>query len=71
MRAKFIGDPNDNFSGPGQITVWGVEFKFDQWTEVTDPRFARHNHFETDDGPKRRKGSKADVEPETVVEEEA
>ncbi len=50
MRARFIGDPNDNFSGPERITFWGVEFVKGEWERVTNPRFATNNHFEVDDG---------------------
>ena len=45
MRARFIGDPNDNFSGPERITFWGVEFVKGEWERVTNPRFASNNHF--------------------------
>lgn len=49
MKARFIGDPNDNGSGPDVLTCWGVEFvKNGDWVKVKDPRFARHNHFEFD-----------------------
>ncbi len=47
MRVRFIGDPNDNFSGPDHLKCWGVEFVKGEWTEVEDERFARHSHFET------------------------
>jgi hypothetical protein len=50
MRARFIGDPRDNFSGPDVLTCWGVEFVKGEWTEVDDPRFASHSHFEVDEG---------------------
>ena len=50
MKARFIGDPNDNFSGPERITFWGVEFVKGEWERVTNPRFATNNHFEFDDG---------------------
>ena len=49
MRARFIGDPNDNFSGPERITFWGVEFVKGEWERVTNPRFASNNHFEVED----------------------
>ena len=50
MRARFIGDPNDNFSGPECITFWGVEFVKGEWERVTNPRFASNNHFEVEGG---------------------
>ncbi len=50
MKARFIGDPNDGFSGPDIMTMWGVEFAKGEWVKVMDPRFARHNHFEVEGG---------------------
>ncbi len=50
MKARFIGDPNDNFSGPQHMRMWGVDFVKGEWVQVTDPRFATNNHFEFDDG---------------------
>lgn len=49
MKARFVGDPNDGNSGPDTLTVWGVEFEKGKWQAVTDPRFARHSHFEVKD----------------------
>ena len=48
MRARFVGDPNDGGGGPDEITVWGVPFVKGEWRAVTDGRFARHSHFETE-----------------------
>jgi len=48
MRARFIGDPNDAFSGGETITVWGVEFVKGEWRNVPNAKFARHSHFEFD-----------------------
>jgi len=50
MKARFIGDPNDNFSGPQHMRMWGVDFVKGEWVQVTEPRFATNNHFEVDDG---------------------
>lgn len=67
MRARFIGDPNDGFSGPHTITVWGVEFVKDEWKDVEDERFGRHSHFEFEAEAKARRGRKP-AEPEAVEE---
>jgi hypothetical protein len=55
MKARFVGDPNDNGSGPDVLTVWGVEFQKGKWTDVgSDVRFSRHSHFEfSEDGKVR------------------
>lgn len=64
MKARFVGDPNDNGSGPEHVSVWGLEFEKGEWTDVgDDARFAGHSHFETADGDaKPRRGRKADAE---------
>jgi len=53
MKARFIGDPRDNFSGPDVFPLRGVVFLKNQWTSVADEAlFAKlqtHNHFETSD----------------------
>lgn len=53
MKARFIGDPNDNYSGPDVFPLRGVTFLKDKWTSVADEAlFAKlqtHNHFETAD----------------------
>lgn len=52
MEAKFIGDPRNNFEGPGSIELQGVTFPYDQWVKV-DPasavarKVAASDHFET------------------------
>lgn len=46
MQARFVGDPNDNGSGPDHLTVYGVEFVKGEWRDVDNPRFATHSHFE-------------------------
>jgi hypothetical protein len=61
VKARFVGDPNDNYSGPEQITCWGVEFVKGEWTPVADKRFGRHSHFEFD--------ADDDGEPDLSVEE--
>jgi hypothetical protein len=48
MKARFIGDPGDGFSGPETLTVFGVEFVKGEWAEVRDKRFGSHSHFEFD-----------------------
>jgi len=48
-KAKFIGDPNDNFSGPDSFEWEGLEFSRTEWTEVPDEmalRLFKHNHYE-------------------------
>jgi hypothetical protein len=58
VKVRFVGDPNDNFSGPAQITCWGVEFVKGEWREVESDRFARHSHFEVAREPVSRRGRK-------------
>lgn len=48
MKARFVGDPNDGFSGPQHLTCWGVEFVKGEWATVANVKFARHSHFEFD-----------------------
>lgn len=51
MKARFIGDPNDDFSGPQVLTSWGQSFEFGVWTDVTSDlgaKAATHSHFEVD-----------------------
>jgi hypothetical protein len=64
MRARFIGDPNDNGSGPDTITVFGVEFVKGEWRDVTDDRFGRHSHFEFETAPVAPRGRRARTEEE-------
>lgn len=57
MKARFIGDPRDNFSGPDVFPLRGVVFIKDEWTSVADEdlfaKLQTHNHFETaEDGLK-------------------
>src|SRR6185312_13170340 len=50
----YIGDPNDNFSGPMKLTVKGKTYTKGQETLVTEERekhLRGHNHFETESGP--------------------
>lgn len=53
MRAKFIGDPNDDFSGPRVYSFRGVDFPKGKWVPLTDAvTFAKcegSSHFETSD----------------------
>lgn len=62
MKARFVGDPNDGFSGPHKITVWGVDFVKDEWQKVTNPKFARHSHFEFDGD----ENGEPDLDPEEL-----
>ena len=52
-RYRFIGDPNDGFSGPDRMTWCGIEFSRDEWASVDDPAMAEkldgNSHFECDD----------------------
>lgn len=48
-KARFVGDPNDNFSGPDAFEWEGLEFSRTKWTEVPDGlalRLSKHNHYE-------------------------
>lgn len=46
---RFIGDPNDNFSGPDVIDWQGFSVARDGWTEIPDEyaaKLAGNTHFE-------------------------
>ena len=48
-RFRFIGDPNDNFSGPSPFTWEGFVFSRTEWTDVPDDlalRLVENNHYE-------------------------
>jgi len=67
MKARFIGDPNDNFSGPDVFPLRGVTFLKDKWTSVADvalfEKLLTHNHFET------RDAGFVSIEPEVPTDE--
>lgn len=50
INAKFVGDPNDDFSGPTNMTMFGQDFKKGEYVELTDPAVIRkvrgHSHFQ-------------------------
>jgi len=49
MRARFIGDPNDNFSGPNVLESYGETFVKNEWASVPETvarKLASHSHFE-------------------------
>jgi hypothetical protein len=46
MRARFVGDPNDNGSGPSEIRAYGLDFEKGVWREVPDDFPLHHSHFE-------------------------
>jgi len=48
MKARFVGDPNDNHSGPNRVTLHGLEFEKNVWRTVDKAVFATHSHFEFD-----------------------
>lgn len=51
MKARFVGDPSDGFSGPDSLTVYGVAFTKGEWASVPSAlgeKFANHSHFEVD-----------------------
>lgn len=53
MKFRFRGDPNNEFSGPDEICLYGLTFRRDSWTEVPPQlteRLSRHNHFESRGG---------------------
>lgn len=53
MKAKFIGDPSDDFSGPKVLQSLGAYFPKDRFVGVTDAVAAKlkgNNHFEVEDG---------------------
>lgn len=72
MKARFIGNPANDFDGARTITVFGVEFVKGEWADVPADAYARlatNNHFEVADpldhdanGKKGGKG-KAKAEP--------
>jgi hypothetical protein len=71
MRARFIGDPNDDFSGPKVFPIYGVEFPkgvfmpLDGLDDGQVAKLANNNHFEFQAGA----GKALNVDPpaETVV----
>ena len=49
MRARFIGDPRDNFSGAEEFVFFGTLFRKGEWRDVGEeelPRLIGHSHFE-------------------------
>lgn len=53
MRARFIGDPRDNWSGSERLTMLGADFIKGEWADVSDEvagKLATHSHFEVEDG---------------------
>lgn len=51
---RFIGDPNDDYSGPRVLKILDLEFPRDEWVEVPEGAVADkldgHNHFDADYG---------------------
>lgn len=49
INAKFVGDPADDFAGPSNISMFGVDFTKGEYVEVTDANAIRkirgHSHF--------------------------
>lgn len=53
MKAKFVGDPNDDFSGPKVLNLAGTYFPKDRFVGVSDElasTLSTHNHFEVEKG---------------------
>jgi hypothetical protein len=52
MRAKFIGDPNNNGEGPKVTTTLGKTFRRDAWTAIEDEKvflkLEGNSHFLTE-----------------------
>ncbi len=52
MKFRFIGDPNDNYSGPDVLEMFGMKFPRDKWVEVPEGRdsekLSNNAHFDTD-----------------------
>jgi hypothetical protein len=51
VNVKFIGDPNDDFSGPSVMKLWGHEFKKGEFTPVPSSvgeKALAHNHFQVE-----------------------
>lgn len=51
MRARFIGDPRDNFSGAEEFVFFGTLFRKGEWRDVGEeelPRLIGHSHFEVE-----------------------
>lgn len=76
MQAKFIGDPNDDYSGPKVLPFGGVTFVKDKWTSVSDAalfgKLQGSNHFETaEDDAAGADGETAPVsaDPDDIVSE--
>lgn len=64
-KAKFIGDPNDDFSGPTRMLWQKVEFRKGKFVDVPDAlvgKLRTHNHFVVEGDP----DPTADVQDEEV-----
>jgi len=51
MKARFKGDPNDNWSGPAVLPTYGVDFIKGEWMPVSDEvavKLAGHSHFDVE-----------------------
>jgi hypothetical protein len=58
---RFVGDPNDDWSGPKSIDAFGLTFTRDDFTPVPPDvavKLAGNSHFEAEggDAPAKRKG---------------
>lgn len=51
---RFIGDPNDNLSGPDVLEMFGMKFPRDRWVHVPEGRecekLSGNAHFDADYG---------------------
>lgn len=70
MEVRYIGDPSDNFAGPGEIDQYGITFVKGEYVSLPDthPQAAKFQHNPTfqvkgDDRPV------VDTDPEADVDE--
>lgn len=71
MKVKYVGDPNDDFSGPRKLTVGGRTFIKDEEVDVPQGtlhnKLLGHNHFEVEGRKEPVVEGEEDVVEEEVV----
>lgn len=51
---RYVGDPNDNLSGPETLEMFGMKFPRDEWVDVQEgpecEKLSGNSHFDADFG---------------------
>jgi len=73
VKARFVGDPADDFSGPSSIQMFGKDFVKGEFTQIDDPAVIRkvrgHSHFEIEgEGEVQKKNVAKDELPALGLE---